>query len=110
LAFKYSDFIRTTLQKHEIPKDNKIKDRKITLQSQGEGEPKESIYDPRSPQKSHIGGSGLSARGSIMWHVIDLERNESPWIERRWISDLILTAFDQRAEVSVGDTTKDKSQ
>jgi hypothetical protein len=34
--------------------------------------------------------SGFSARGSVMWQVIDLRAKTERWIERRDLSDRIL--------------------
>jgi hypothetical protein len=47
-------------------------------------------YSPDDPQKAHIMPTGLSARGSLMWRVIDLRSKRSYWLERRPLSERIV--------------------
>jgi hypothetical protein len=51
------------------------------------------VYDKKDPKRSHIMGSGLSPRGSMMWQAIDLKANASQWIERRELSERFLSVW-----------------
>ena len=87
--------IRVQLEKHEIASDRDL-DEPLDLQTdpgQG-GITKQFQYDPKNRLRAHIGRSGVSARGSVTWEVIDVRANNAMrWLERRELSDRLLQAL-----------------
>lgn len=83
--------IRVTLEKHEIADDHKLQE---PLQMQTNiangGEVRFSEYSKNDPLRSHIMGFSVSERGSLMWNIIDIIKNDSYWVERRELSERIL--------------------
>ncbi len=91
--FRELELARIPLEKHEIAKDRQL-DAPLTLVKQPQtGSNDEYVYSPDDPGRAHIMSRGVSERGSIMWHVIELKREHSYhsyWVDRRRISDGVL--------------------
>src|SRR5271166_2376678 len=50
-------------------------------------------YSKNDPKRAHIMPSGISQRGSVMWQVLDIMAAEERWIERRALSDRLLSLW-----------------
>ena len=86
--------LRVALEKHQIADDRKFTEPlKMTRQPLNNNETDYYTYSPGDPRRSHIMPSRLSARGSLMWQVIDIRANTERWIERRDLSDRILAGW-----------------
>jgi hypothetical protein len=96
LAFDqiFSDLesIRVPLEKFELPKDWSLKE-PLTMVGYPRNNNATYVYDPQDDQRSHIMGAGLSPKGSVIWHVVDLKTENDRWVERRELSDRILTMW-----------------
>jgi hypothetical protein len=84
--------LRIAIEKHEIAGD---RDLAAPLKMQRQPARRDDAtdlyeYAKNDPQRSHIMPSGLSQRGSVIWHVIDLKKNQDRWIERRALSERIV--------------------
>lgn len=89
-----AEMVRVTLEKHEIAKDRTLKTPLPMSRAPANNDATDQyIYDPKDPLRSHIMPSGVSARGSIMWSVLDLKNNTMKWIERRTLSDKLLSLW-----------------
>ena len=99
-ALKYDlTLLRIPIEKHEIAGDRKLVE-PIKLQRRPPHGDDSDIcqYAKDDPQRAHIMPSGISARGSMMWHVLDIRReNEVRWIERRSLSERILELWGNHA-------------
>lgn len=58
------------------------------------------IYSKDDPKRSHIMPSGISARGSSQWHVIDVKAQKAYWLERRDLSDRMLALLPVLREIA----------
>lgn len=88
--FRELELVRMPLEKHEIAKDKQL-GRPLTFVRQPQtGSNDEYVYSSDDPRRAHIMPTGVSDKGSIMWHVIDLKDERSYWVERRRVSDSIL--------------------
>jgi hypothetical protein len=87
------EVVRVPLEKHEIARDQKAH-ASLLMQHRGEDGPDGELYHYRydDPQRAHIMPMGVSSRGSIMWHALDLVANEARWIERLSLSERFLDA------------------
>jgi len=83
--------LRVPIEKHEISSQGQLK-APLQLQRQPpQGKPSDLYeYDKTDPVRAHIMPRSVSRRGSVMWQVIDLKKNQDRWIERRELSDRIL--------------------
>lgn len=86
--------LRIPLEKHEITGDKKL-DAPLQLQRNPPRNDESDFfqYSKSDPKRAHIMPSGISPRGSVVWHVIDLTDNDSRWIERRDLSDRIIALW-----------------
>jgi hypothetical protein len=101
--------LRVTLEKHEIAADYKLSE-PLVMQRQPSKEGERDCYQYlKSDQKrSHIMPSGVSRRGSLIWHVIDVSCKKSYWLERRALSERIVALWAPLAEQdAVPDGTND---
>jgi hypothetical protein len=95
-AFKDFELVRIPLEKHEIAKDRALAEPFVLMRRPPKGDHTDTYtYDPKDSKRAHIMPMGLSARGSTMWHVIDLRENNSRWIERRSLSDRLIDLWKQ---------------
>ncbi len=82
--------LRVTISKHEIAADRKLPG-PILMKPEGADDADAYEYRPGDPQRAHIMGMGLSARGSVTWQAIDGTSVGSPrWLERRSLSERTL--------------------
>lgn len=86
--------IRIPLEKHEIASDRRISG-SLTLETGPDGSDNRREYEYRTNDntRSHIMPQGFSEKFSQMWHVIDVERSQSYWIERRELSDRFMSIW-----------------
>jgi len=49
-------------------------------------------YSKNDPKRRIIMPSKISSRGSVMWHVIDVKKDGSRWLERRALSERIVSS------------------
>jgi hypothetical protein len=84
--------LRIPLEKHEIAADRKLPNPLLLVRTPPNNNANDHYeYSSGDRTKTHIMPSGISARGSIMWQVIDATDGiKSFWIERRDLSDRIL--------------------
>ena len=110
LAPKHDDFIslfrdltlvRIPLEKHEIANDRKIKEPLHMVRHPLKSDDAD-VYKYSSEDKTcgHIPQRAVSARGSLMWQVLDVKATppKTYWTERRNLSDRILTIWEKRHE------------
>jgi hypothetical protein len=86
--------LRIPLVKHEIAADRKLSTPLAFQKVPPSNAASELYFYARDDSKrSHIMPSGISARGSKMWQVIDLVNETSYWLERCALSDRILALW-----------------
>ena len=83
--------LRVPIEKHEISGDREL-DAPLKMQRQPPKGDSTDLYeyDRTDPQRAHIMSSNLSQRGSVMWQIIDLKKDQDRWIERRALSERIV--------------------
>jgi hypothetical protein len=83
--------VRVPLEKHEVPQDRKLEGPLEFVREPRNGDASDlSVYDKSDPARSHILPRGVSDRGSLVWHVIDVVAKREYWVERRDLSDRFL--------------------
>lgn len=84
--------IRIPLVKHEITGDRNAP---IPLLQRQPPMPNDTPYKyvKDDSMRSFIMPKGLSARGSVMWNVLDIQFNRSYWIERQDLTERIFALF-----------------
>jgi hypothetical protein len=88
------ELVRMPLEKHELPKDWKLEaPLQMTRYPPNNDDTDAYVYDPKDNQRAHIMGVGVSSKGSVMWHVIDLTKKSDRWVERQDLSDRILAMW-----------------
>jgi hypothetical protein len=95
--------LRIPLEKHEIANDRDLNE-PIEFQRHPPTGVDTDIYQyaKKDPQRAHIMPSGVSPRGSMMWQVIDVRKNnEECWIERRSLSERIIALWGNQAAPSL---------
>lgn len=90
--------VRIPLEKHEIASDRRISG-SLVLETGPEGSEnrREYEYKKNDNTRSHIMPQGFSEQHSHMWHVIDVEKTRSYWIERRDLSDRFISFWPPKA-------------
>ena len=89
------ELLRMPLEKYQIAKDSHLNEELTLVKQPSNGDERDIVrYTKNDPQRSHIMPWNISERGSMMWHVIDIRKNTSYWIERRDISDRIVSLLD----------------
>jgi hypothetical protein len=85
--------VRVPLAKHEIQRDKKLREPLLMgyLDPQGQLTPSDN-YDPQDKQRGHRMPSGITSCGSLTWLTYDHRTGCEQWIERRYLSDLTLSA------------------
>lgn len=97
--FRDFEILRVTLDKHELPKDNQLRQPlQMERTPKVEGSADSYTYDRSDTKRGHIMPSGISQRGSIMWFATDPASNESGWIERQELSDRLIALFEGSAQ------------
>ena len=94
--FKDLTLVRIPLEKHEIAKDNKIKEPLKLIRHPPTNAPTDVYEYAREGQtRSHIMSHGASVRGSSVWQGLDVTSTppQEWWIERRDLSDRILAIW-----------------
>ena len=89
-----ASLLRMTLEKHEIAKDRALK-APLQMQKGPANNDQTDLYeyDKDDPKRAHIMPSGISVRGSLVWQVLDVKANEERWVERRALSDRLLSLW-----------------
>lgn len=86
--------LRMPIDKHEIANGPGLKQPLQMQRNPPNGDASDLYtYDRKDPQRGHIMPTGLSSRGSIMWHAIDGATLAAVWLERRAISDALLDVW-----------------
>ena len=86
-----SQLVRIPLEKYEIANEKKSPKPIEMMRFPPTGEERDMyVYAETDPLRAHIMPSGLSERGSCMWHVFDAVSQTSYWIERRSMSERFL--------------------
>jgi hypothetical protein len=89
--FRDLELLRVSLEKHEIPKDNKLSAPMQMARVPSSEEPRDAyVYDKADDKRAHIMPMGISANGSVMWQVLDHARQLAYWVERRDLSSRLL--------------------
>jgi hypothetical protein len=86
--------VRVSLEKHEIASDWGLT-RPLRMQRQPPKNDQTDLYEysKGDPKRAHIMPTRPSHRGSVEWLVIDVEKHEQRWIERRSLSDRIIAEW-----------------
>ncbi len=102
--FHELELVRIGLDKHEIPKDQKLTEPMLLAPMQQMLHDKEPyVYETEDPKRAHIMPIAMSQQnGSIMWYVIDHGNERSFWVERRGLSDRIVELWRPQAWVLCG--------
>ncbi|MGG5823947.1 hypothetical protein [Falsiroseomonas sp. HW251] len=85
--------VRVPLMKHEIQREKGLK-APLSMARVGLGGDATSdvyTYDPKDDQRAHIMPSGVTPRGSLSWLTLDHRSGNQQWMERRYLSDLMLS-------------------
>ena len=89
-------FLRTGLEKHEVPKDKAIKKKlgadKLSFRPFGAPAETAATYDyvGNDPMRSHIVPKQVTLDGILGWHVLDLEAQKDYWVYRLHLADRFL--------------------
>jgi hypothetical protein len=85
------ELVRMPLEKHEIAKDQKLKEPLTFVRNPSRNDPSDIyVYDPKDNTRAHIMPQGLMPSGSWAWQAVDVRGNSVRWVERRSISDKII--------------------
>jgi hypothetical protein len=95
--FRDLELLRVTLDKHEIAGERQLK---APLEMTTYDQTKVYTYTKDDPQRSHIMSTAVSARGSLKWQVIDLKAGTDRWIERRSLSDQMITLWGEEGSLN----------
>jgi hypothetical protein len=92
--------LRIPLEKHEIAIDKQLKEQPLTMRAVPPNDDTRDYYtySQTDPMKAHIMPCGVSARGSMMWRIIDLQSKQDHWIERQDLSDRIIEFWNRPRE------------
>ena len=102
--FHELELVRMGIDKHEIPKDQKLVEPLAMVRVPALPHDKEGyIYDKNDPKRGHIMPMGMSERGSPMWQVIDHLADRSFWIERCNLSDRMLDLWKDAKPARAGE-------
>jgi hypothetical protein len=85
--------LRILLEKYEISGDRKLKNPLSMQRGDGQGPRGHFSYEKNNPLRAHIMPTGLSPRGSIIWHTVDLKSNSSRWLKARDLSERFLNLW-----------------
>lgn len=86
--------LRIPLEKHEIAADKKLTGPLQMTKSPPNGDASDTYtYSKDDYLRSHIMRTGVSERGSQMWEVTDVVQNASYWLERRALSDRMMSIW-----------------
>jgi hypothetical protein len=85
------ELLRMPIAKYEMAKDKRMKE-PLTMRAipPNKDAKDEHRYDKNDPTRSHIMPTGMSARGSMMWLVLDHSIPREYWVERRDLADRLL--------------------
>lgn len=94
--------LRIPLEKHELAGDDRLTEPLVMQRLPAKGDNSDYYTYPkgRDPTRAHIMPSGISARGSVMWQVIDLHTSTSIWLERRHLADRFLSLWQSTTQSS----------
>ncbi len=85
------ELLRMPIAKFEVAKDGCLK-QPMPMRRFGEGAAKPiEFYDPKDPSRSHFMPKGVSLRGSAVWLALDARNWQQHWVERRELSDRLLS-------------------
>lgn len=94
-VFRQFELLRMGLQKHEIPKDDYLKEPISMVRMPLSNTQNDFyIYDTSDNLRGYIMPTGVSERGSAMWLVFDARNKSEFWLERRGLSDSLLEAVE----------------
>ncbi|GAA0030929.1 MULTISPECIES: hypothetical protein [Bradyrhizobium] len=95
-VFADLELLRVPMAKYELAGERKMKSA-LTMQAfpPNGNDSDTSVYDKDDPTRTHIMPSGLSARWSVMWQVLDHSGPKAYWVERRDLADRLLALKDQ---------------
>jgi hypothetical protein len=94
----FHDFecLRMPLAKFELPKDRRLKEPlPMGIFGSGAAEPIEH-YDPKDPMRVHKMPTRVSKSGSVKWFALDTSTLRQYWVERRDLSDRLLSLVGPR--------------
>jgi hypothetical protein len=88
--------IRVQVEKHQIASDWKLDQPLdfVTAPNQS-GTIRTFRYDKNNRLRAHIGRVGQSEKQSVVWEVIVVNGDTTRWLERRSLSDRLLTGIDK---------------
>lgn len=90
------ELLRMPITKYEIAKDSKMKGALNLRAIPANGDATDDrVYEKSDPARSHIMPTGISARASVMWQVLDHVAFKEHWVERRDLADRLLTLTDE---------------
>ena len=92
--------LRVPLEKHELA--GKVTEPLVMQKFPPNGDDTDYYtYPPgRDPTRAHIMPTGISARGSVMWQVIDVRNDTSFWLERRELADRLLSLWQPASQAN----------
>ncbi|MPZ33533.1 MAG: type II toxin-antitoxin system prevent-host-death family antitoxin [Rhodospirillales bacterium] len=88
--------LRAPLMQHAIATTSEQRDANVLIAlaaTPARGDDKAEEYLHSDPQRAMIMPSGVSSRGSVMWMVVDIGTGDDRWIERRQLSERLLTLW-----------------
>jgi hypothetical protein len=103
--------VRVPLMKHEIQRDKGLKE-PLQMARVGVGGVVTSdhyTYDPQDERRAHIMPGGVTPRGSLSWLTFDHRTGAQEWMERRYLSDLMLSVAWRPAPSAEGPASADQA-
>lgn len=86
--------LRIAIDKHEIACDKKLEDPLLMRRVPPKDDDSDiHCYSKSDPRRSHILPGGASHRGSVVWQVLDIKTRAAFWLERRTLSEKIITLY-----------------
>jgi hypothetical protein len=91
----FNDFelLRIPIDKHDIAKQ------KAPLEIMTYDQKDPYVFTKGDPQRSHIMYTAVSVQGSLKWQVIDVKADKTRWIERRSLSDRMITLWGKQGSL-----------
>jgi hypothetical protein len=87
--------LRVTLDKHDIAGQASLKAPLEMFKDQTNV----YLFRKNDLQRSHIMSIGVTPQGSVVWQTIDLKADAARWIERRALSDRMITLWGEQASL-----------
>ena len=85
--------LRIAIDKREIAGDKELAEPLLMRVPPEDDDSDMHCYSKSDPRRSHIMPGGASHRGSVIWQVLVIKTRAAFWLERRTLSEKIITLY-----------------